>query len=258
MFHLLRAFLPAVLLFHCLAGSAWSLEQIIMVTDYWPPFRIEDKDGIGGIDRALLDEAGRRMGVEFVLIRMPWARCLLSLKQGIADGMTGLALTPQREKYIAYSKMPYYSCAPAFYIRKDWPMPPILRYEDLYGLTIGYTRDSAYFEPFDSDLELNKIAAIQEEQLIEMVLKGRWDVFIGTDCRVQYDLARLGLENKIAQAPYRPATHIDLYVGFSRKSPFMERLSEFNALLDDLVRSGAIRTMAAQYFKADKQNKAEE
>lgn len=47
---------------------------------------------------------------------------------------------------------------------------------------------SAYFEPFDSDPALTKIGVKNEEQLLQMQLRGRIEVLIGTDCQVDFQL----------------------------------------------------------------------
>lgn len=248
----------AVILFIVLLpqSMAFAMDQMVVVTDYWPPFRIQSGHEITGIDKDLMAEISKRMRVEVVFQREPWARCLLDMEDGTADMMTGLAKTPEREKYIVYSDIPYYSCAPAFYERKGRKGAPIKTYGDLYNFAIGYTRDSAYFEPFNSDKKLRKIAGNNEAQLVEMTKEGRMDVFIGTDCQVDYDLAQRGLTDRITKTPYRPDVHVDLYVGVSRESPLVHRMDEINQILKDMVESGMIKGIADTYFDAESNNQS--
>src|SRR3989344_8294618 len=87
-----------------------------VMTDLWPPFRMEDAQGnLPGLDIDVLNEIGRRSGLSFDIQRAPWARGLADLQQGRADLMIGLAKTPEREQYIEYLSSPYYACAPRFY-----------------------------------------------------------------------------------------------------------------------------------------------
>lgn len=224
-------------------------ESYVVATDYWPPFRVKNGDEMIGIDIDLMRTVGERMGVEFVFRVMPWARCLLSMEKGDVDMMSGLAWTRERARHIRYSSLPYYTCAPAFYERKSRKGPPIRNYEDLMHVEVAYTRDSAYFEPFDSDLRLDKVAVTSEAQLVRMVEEGRLDVFIGTDCQVDYDLVQRGLERKIVKTSFQPQDRIELYLGVSRRSPLRHRLDELNAVLEELVENGTVRRIADRYLK---------
>lgn len=235
--------------FLILPTRALGTDTIVAVTDYWPPFRIQSEEGITGIDMDLLAIIGKRLGVEIVVEKMPWARCLLSIKEGSADLMTGVAKTPEREEYMLFTSMPYYACAPAFYERKSRQGTPIKRYDDLYEVEIGFTRDSAYFARFDEDENLDKFPANNEKQLLKMTDDSRLDVFIGTDCQVDYDIARLDLADTIRKAPYQPESRIDLFIGVSMESPLADRMDEINAILRDLGRRGRIRLIASEYVK---------
>ncbi|WP_147819559.1 substrate-binding periplasmic protein [Salidesulfovibrio onnuriiensis] len=229
-------------------GAALAGSTIMVATDYWPPFRIESED-IRGIDPDILHEVGKRMGVEFVMTRMPWARCLEEMRRGGVDMMSGLAKTPERAEYIQYSDVVYYACAPAFYAREGTKAARVSTYAGLRDFSIGYTRSSAYFEPFDSDKTLHKMAGNNEHQLLRMVSEGRWDMLIGTDCQVDYDLARMvGTENLVKVA-YRPEQRVNLYMGFSKRSPFRKRMGEFDAILRDMLANGEISRIASRYLK---------
>lgn len=240
----------------CLLSAAMTVsavqarETIVVATDYWPPFRIEQDRTIQGLDTDIMRIIGQRMNVDFAFIHMPWARCLEEMRRGGVDMMTGLARTPERAVFIAYSDHVYYTCAPAFYARADSSAQSIAKYDDLVGYTIGFTRDSAYFEPFDSDVSLTKKAGNNEMQVLRMVLENRWDLFVGTDCQVDYDLARLKLTQDIKKILYRPEKRVDLYMGFSKRSSFRSRQAEFDAVLKAMIEDGTIKRLAEEYFKS--------
>ncbi len=101
----------------CLA----EMNEITVVTETWPPFRIADETSdceYSGIDVDLLKDIAERLNVTFTIRRLPWARCLVFMETGQADLITGLAYTPEREQYIHYSEMPYYQVSPAFFVPK--------------------------------------------------------------------------------------------------------------------------------------------
>ncbi|MBW1898484.1 MAG: amino acid ABC transporter substrate-binding protein [Deltaproteobacteria bacterium] len=230
----------------CLA----KMNEIIIATEVWPPFRIADKTSeyqYSGIDLDLLKEVTKRLNVTFKIKHLPWARCLDFMKSGKADIITGLAYTPERAQYIRYSAIPYYVASPAFYLQKG-KGHLIKKYEDLNPFTIGYSINSAYFEPFNSDKALKKFGVSTEVQLIKMLAYGHIDVIIGTDCNVEHDIAKLGLKNKIEKAHYIPDKKIELYIGISKKSEFSKRYDELNRIIKELVETGSVDKISKKYF----------
>ena len=204
----------------CLLGASVLAEPrppLVVMTDIWPPFRMLDPQGeLAGLDIDLLDQLSQRTGLRFEVRRAPWARGLAALQQGKADLMTGLAKTPEREQYIEYLPRPYHACSPRFYAAPV--QAQYLRdYAQLAMLKIGYVLESAYFEPFDSDAQLRKVAVNNEQQLLEMLMRGRLQAIIGTDCQVDYALRDPRWHGHIVKAALTPAAHTDLYIGFSRQ-----------------------------------------
>jgi len=236
------ALLRPVLLWLCCAG-AWAepaAEPLRVVTDYWPPFRMEGRDGrIEGLDIDLLEELQRRTGVQFEVRRQPWARALEDMRRGQADLMTGLARTAEREQYIDYLQPAYHACAPRLY-GSPQRAASIRDYAQLTGLRIGYVLQSAYFEPFDSDPALTKIGVKNEEQLLQMQLRGRIEVLIGTDCQVDFQL-------RDPQLAYQPPQQTLLFIGLSRASPRLAERERLSAALQALLREGWLERAAQRY-----------
>lgn len=225
----------------CRAGDA----PLRVMTDLWPPFRMESASGeLQGLDIDLLAELSRRTGLRFEVQRVPWARGLAALEQGRADLMTGLARTPERERYIHYLERPYYACAPRFYASPALAAQ-LGDYAALRGLRIGYVLESAYFQPFDGDAGLDKVGVSNESQLLEMLARGRIDALVGTDCQVDYALLDPALAGRIVKAAYRPAARTELYLGFSRQR--LAHLPQLAAALDGLLREGRVARAALRY-----------
>lgn len=249
---LCRALAGFAVLACCLVGFAPQVAArdrpvFVVVTDVWPPFRFENRNGdMAGIDPELMDLVGEKLGVTFVFKRMPWARCLEAMRAGEADAMTGLAKTAEREAFIAYVDAPYLACAPRFYAASGVGAG-IRGYGDLRGKRIGFARQSAYFEPFDSDTTLLKVPATTESQIIDMALAGRVDLFVGTDCQVEFDLLSRGLADRFEQTRYKPEGRTSLYVGVSRKSPLMHHMNALKKALAELIRQGVPQELAARH-----------
>ena len=241
---------PVLLL---LLGAPLHAEEppaLLVMTDIWPPFRMQEEDGsLSGLDIDLLDQLSQRTGLRFEVQRAPWARGLAALQNGKADLMTGLAKTPEREGYIHYLEQPYYACAPRFYAAPA-QAKALQSYSQLASLTIGHVLESAYFEPFDSDPQLRKTAVNTEGQLLEMLVRGRLQTVIGTDCQVDYELRDARWNGHIVKAVFQPEAHTDLYIGFSRRRGLQAQYQQVSEALAQMQAEGWIAKAAQRYQSA--------
>ncbi len=223
--------------------------RVVVVTDRWPPYRIEAADGsFSGIDIDFLRLLETKLGVSFEIRAAPWARCLEMMKNGSADLMTGLAWTAEREVFVHYVRPAYDVVRPAFYVHRA-AGTVIEKYEDLKNLSIGYTRGSAYFQPFDSDAGLAKVAVADESQLLLLLQNKRVDAIVGTNPQLDYDIKTKNLGGEIVKATYTPRATTPLYVAISRKSSFLARLSELEKAVEGLVADGSVKRLVAKYVK---------
>lgn len=228
-------------------ASAADTVKLRVLTDVWPPFRVLNAKGdLQGLDIELLQKLSERTGIKFEVMRAPWARGLSGLENGSADMMTGLARTSDREAYIQYITPSYFSCSPRFYA-KPATAQFLSSYGQLKGLRIGYVYESAYFEPFDSDPNLNKIGVNNEQQLLEMLKRDRIQAFIGTDCQVDYQLNSGKWSGIAAQAAYKPNAKIDLFIGLSRKRSNPKTIQRLSQALQNLHQEGWVTQAAARY-----------
>lgn len=236
-----------MLLFVSVALRAADAPALVVVTDIWPPFRMEGPDGtLQGLDIDVLNQLSQRTGLRFEVQRVPWARGLAALQNGKADLMTGLAKTPEREGYIHYLAQPYYGCAPRFYAAPA-QAKALQGYGQLAGLTIGQVLKSAYFEPFDSDQQLRKTAVNNESQLLEMLARGRLQTVIGTDCQVDYELRDARWKGRIAKAAYQPQAFTELYIGFSRQRDLQAQYQQVSQALAQMQAEGWVANAAQRY-----------
>ena len=160
--------------------------------------------------------------------------------------MTGLARTAEREQYIDYLQPAYHACAPRLY-GSPQRAASIRDYAQLTGLRIGYVLQSAYFEPFDSDPALTKIGVKNEEQLLQMQLRGRIEVLIGTDCQVDFQLRDPQLAGQLVKLAYQPPQQTLLFIGLSRASPRLAERERLSAALQALLREGWLERAAQRY-----------
>ena len=210
------------------AGVERSPENTLVIgADSWPPFRFIKGSSVSGIDNELLKRLAKRMGFNVRYQICPWKRCLKMMENGQIDGMSGLAWRKERARYITYTTPSYYQCSTQFYLAYG-NARRISKHRDTHTMTIGMVGGSAYYEAFDADKSIDKKSVIQETVLPDLLLEGRIDAFIGTDCQADYELQLRGLTHQITKASFKPGNSVDLFLGLSSKSPWAKRKAEFD------------------------------
>lgn len=240
-----------VLLF--LSSPLQAKQVLFAAMDDWPPFiiakhSVASNSGFDGIDWELLQELSARTGIEIYPIPYPFARGLKEVEAGRIDLITSVVKTAERSKYMGFLPTPYYHCQTAFYAQPEMAAQ-IKSYEDLYGKRIGYTQGSSYFEPFDSDRKLLKKPAINENKLPLMLLKRNEQLFIGTDCQVDYALKVLGLSGQIVPTFYRPNNPVELHIGYSKAAGIEQEAALLEKALKAMVAEGWVDKLADSYFQ---------
>ena len=239
-------------LFLCFAFPFCSFGQdtrLVMVTEHWPPFRINDDtspSGFRGIDIEIMDALSTKLAITIEIQRHPWARALELIRIGQADMITGIAYTLEREGFMHYIPTSYAAVQAVFYTQRG-KGATIRSYQDLYGPTVGYSLHSSYFQPFDADTEIKKRGLSSELQLLKMLALGRLDVIIGTDPNVSYDIAQLGYRNALEPTTYQPPDKTELFIALSRKSPALARAKEIEQALLHLLEEGTIEAILKKY-----------
>lgn len=236
------------LLFSNNSLNANSDKEIIVSADSWAPFRMMDESGNKGIDFDLINEFEKRYDKKLKIVKSPWARSLINMRNGKTDMLTGVAKREEREEFLHYISPPYFTCSTVFYVKKG-NANKIKSYDDLKNFLIGQVDNSAYFAPFDTDKSLFKRSVKNEVQLLRMLIVDRLEVIIGTDCQVDFDIARMGYKDKIEKALYKPKNNVDLYFTVSKKSKYAEDLDTISGIIKDIVQEGKIKEFAKKYYK---------
>lgn len=244
---MLRMTILALLFLGPLLSSAKE-DKVVVATDDWPPFRVfESNSEPYGVDIELLKYLERKLNIRTDVQKVPWIRALEMMRQGKADIMVGLARTQEREAFIAYAEPAYYSVRPAFYSLKERNLE-LNSYQDLKKHLIGYTRASAYFEPFDKDKSIKKFDVGQESQLIDLLLNKRIDFIIGSEPQVDFEIHQRKLRSRIEKSDYKPGQKTKLYLGISRQSSLLARKDEIEKALESFLSDGSLKNATRLYL----------
>ena len=173
----LSALLPLIFVLTCSAA-----DEVLRVDfrERTPEMRVVDGLPSGPLV-SVLETAAQRVGVELHWRQAPFLRSLDDLRSGRIDLVPRVLITDERRAYIHY--MPSIGNQPLDirFIVRPGQEARLSRYEDLYTLTLGVKRGTAYFEPFDSDGLLGRIYVSDDEQLAAMFRAGRLDTMAVLD-----------------------------------------------------------------------------
>ncbi len=236
----------SLLLLGALAGAPWAVQaesvELRVVGSADPPFRIFGAGGPTGLYFDLLNEAARRLGWPLRYSEVPSARALKMMEQGEADLMLGPLRTPERERFLSYSRTVLPAEDKAFYMRPG--AGPLRQLDDLQGLSIGVHRGKRYGAAFDADARLQRTELNDYRVALEMVARGRLDVAVLPER--QGDLLLRSLALTLVKQPLRLPGETP-YVVFARSSPWLSRQAELERAFNAMHEDGSWRRISQNY-----------
>lgn len=224
-------------------------EALIMVTEAWPPYRMDDPaspSGFSGIDIDLILALEARLSRKIEIQRVPWARALDMMRQGQADLITGIAWTAERSDYMLYAPTSYSAVHPRFFTQKG-KAGTVRSYADLKGKSIGQSTHSAYFEPYNSDTGLDKVNLSTEIQILQLLAIGRIDLAIGTEPNLSWDIARLGYKEVLEPTSWQPSSNTPLFVAVSKKSEALALVDKIDTAIKAMQADGSLQAILDKY-----------
>ncbi len=75
---------------------------VTFITGEWKPFISEELEGYGVVSK-IIQEAGKRAGIEPVIKFRPWKRCMVEIQKGSFVASFSWKKTVEREKLVTYS-----------------------------------------------------------------------------------------------------------------------------------------------------------
>jgi polar amino acid transport system substrate-binding protein len=217
-------------------------KDIIRIATHIEPPMVDFIDGkYVGKNIKVISLLAKALNKKLHFLKCPVARCLAMIRNGQADMIVGIRKTPTREEYIGYLERPFdiQHFPLRFYLPFDSKLQ-IKHAEDLNNLSIGVLRGFTYFDSFDHNHELNKVAVTNHSQLINMLLSKRIDTFIEREESIIPLIDRKTYKTKIKLAQYRYDKSVDSYIGVSKMSHFYKDIDLVSQKLAELLDNGAI------------------
>jgi polar amino acid transport system substrate-binding protein len=217
----------------------------VLVNDA-PPYRIlgmaNGAPVYSGIYIDILRLIAEDVGLQLEFTELPFARAFRVMEAGGADIMLGPNRNAERETYLRYLEPPL-PREPKIFLQLPGTAP-VRDYGDLNGLSIAVLRGARYFDRFDADATLEKIAMDDYAAALRLVAAGRADAAVMPELQALWLLRTSGSVLRIA--PYRlPGS--DSYIVLARSSPLLRQAPAMEAALRRIMANGAIRRILQRY-----------
>ena len=202
-----------------------------------------------GVNYAILEVLAQRLNVDLELRVAPFQRQLFFMQTGTIDIMIGLLKRPEREDYIHFASPPYKNRSDTvFFLRRNQPPGMIQSYEDLRKLRIGTITGAKYFPRFDKDYTLVKEGIPSLAANVDKLLLGRLDTLIAADATAIDMIYRLGKCDQVHMADFRYAGTKEVFVGISKKSPWMAERQRVEQVIRKMIEAGEFRRIMKAYY----------
>jgi polar amino acid transport system substrate-binding protein len=223
------------------SGRAQTVLRVVGSAD--PPYRIFTAEGgAHGLYYELLNEAARRLGWTIDYAEVPSARAFKMMETGEADLMMGPLRSPERERFLSYTRIVLPSEVKAFYARAE--ASPVRASEDLLGRRIAVHRGKRYGAVFDQDGRLQRQEVNDYPTALEMVARGRLDLAVVPERQGDALLQQLRLP--LVKQPWRLAGEPP-YLVLARASPWLARQAELERVFQAMRDDGSWRRIEARY-----------
>jgi polar amino acid transport system substrate-binding protein len=234
-----------------LSSPAWARPgtRVRLAANVLPPYVLEAGHPLGdGIDVDMARAALQLAGLELELQRVPWRRVLAQLESGAADFTTGIRDTPERRRFLHYTRGYGDPVRHDFYALRERGVL-MRRVQDLAGLRIGVVAGFAFPAALAPWLSRPASQAGNLETLLRMTAAARFDVAVVNELPGLWLLRELGLEGLLARQPVRHDSGEQTHMAVSHKSPLAERLlPALDKGLERLAANGTWQRLARHYL----------
>jgi polar amino acid transport system substrate-binding protein len=209
-----------------------------------PPDMIVEGEKFSGPLLDIIEEAAQKIDYRVQYQERQFEGSLHYLSQGKIDILPRTICTRERAANIDYLGPIGYQKKESRFLVKQGRKNAIQRFEDLKGMTVGIKRGTVYFEQFDASQEMTKIQANDDENLVAMFVRNRFDTMIVLDKPAVEAALKKHQVTDYAYARYSYPLLIGIYYGIVEDHPEKERLQQ---ILEEMALSGRVNAIYESY-----------
>jgi len=232
----------AMCLLGCWPVLALLAEERILYVDVRnrPPEMVVEDGRYSGPLLETIQLAASRIGRKVIFVERRFERSLdlLVQRKGNLDIVPRVLRTPERDRLMDFLGPIGAIDSEIVFLVKPGQQQAIRRFEDLERRSLGVKAGSSYFERFDQNDNIRKIAGADDDNLVRMFQAGRFDTMIVLDQgALEVALRKHGVSD-YAFAEYRHPQRLYFYYAMAKEHPDRPALQQ---ALETMSRSGEIR-----------------
>ncbi len=231
-----------------LAADPAAARELLAVSTHFEKVYERDADGaVVGLGPEIVRQIARRLGHTVRFELYPWARAQALVAKGRADILVAPYRTPERERLMGFSQLPFFQDQLVFYARTDTAPPWRGSYGTLAGQRIVILNGWAYGAAFDRARPgLDVSVSNSVESGLRMLEHRHVQLFASNRRDTDPLLARLGLAGQVAALPV-PLDRQDAYFAFPA-DPWHDSLRQaFDLQFQQMVGSGEWRRLLQRH-----------
>lgn len=231
--------------------AAEALPVVKIVGDPWKPWMegVAGHTPTGGLFITITQEVFSRAGLDYEITLFPFKRVIAYIHSGKADVMLMVSKTEERERFVRFTdpvfKDPYF----LYYSSQRFHHFQWQTWEDLSPYTLGAVSDFNYGQVFTQAVKQQSIQVqyVSNDRLnLRKLVGGRVDFIILNERNArrllleQPELAhQIKRSDKVLYESHYP-------FGFSKKSIFISKITEINAIIKDLSEDGTLEKILSE------------
>jgi len=191
----MRIVLGAILFALLMPAMALGEELRLAYEDY-PPYEFFENNTVKGTHIDLIEEVGRRLDLDLVYFKEPFARALYDAKSGVVDGVFSLFKTPERMEFLYYPAEPLSETTTALVTRSHSGVK-FSGLDDLLKYPIGAVRGYSHSGGIETLQGLYMSEVTDNGILLRMLDEGRIKIALCTLDSFKYQHGQAGYDWEI-------------------------------------------------------------
>jgi PAS domain S-box-containing protein len=195
-----------------------------------------------GIDlaRTVAEQLGRPLDIAL----LPWADAQAQVRQGQADFLGPMTITPQRREHFDFTA-PFYKFEYIFLVQKD--ARGLTAINDLAGKRVGVAAGGYPQSRLTKETQLTLVVVDDTEQAIHLLREGKIDAYAVDKWVAVYELGLLGVHDVVVAGPPFETRESALAV---RKGN-VELVQKLDAAMATLIQSGAYQKIVDRWLRTN-------
>jgi len=234
--------------------SAMASPKVKVVVEHWPPWEIaldKKKQNVSsGVAVDLLKELFARLNMEMELTTVIWARALIKIETGDVDLIPMITFSKERNAFMVFTDPVYVDSFLFAYSTNQFKHFQWQELKELAPYKIGATRGYHYSDSWKKAIDKYQLKINYNKNDIshlKMLLLGRIDLAPLLYSNAQATMSTLSGYVSI-QFSKKPLATIPMFLGISRKSFLISKVSEINQVLKEMREDGTYKKILKNLY----------